>query len=152
MRGNDMLEMRAVVIQVHGDCALVQPLDGGGCGHCSSEGGCGSGSLSKMFCSDKLRSFQVRNDALAKIGDEIQVSLPDGALLRGAVKMYVLPLLLLLAGSFSGVYLAGDTFLRDAYAVAGAIIGLVFGFVMAKLSPGIGRAVATSIVTPRSGS
>lgn len=147
-----MLEMRAVVIQVQGDGALVQPLDGGGCGHCSSEGGCGSGTLSKIFCSDKPRSFQVRNEARAKIGDEIRISLPDGVLLRGAVKMYVLPLILLLAGGFSGVYLAGDTVSRDAYAVAGAIIGLVLGFVMAKLSPGIGCAVAVSIVAPRSGS
>lgn len=146
-----MLEMRAVVIQIHGDAALVQPLDGGGCGHCSSEGGCGSGTLSKVFCGDKPRSFHVRNEACARVGDEIQIALPDGVLLRGAVKMYVLPLILLLAGGFSGVYLAGDTVLRDVYAVAGAVVGLVSGFVMAKLLPGGVRAVAISIVTPRSG-
>lgn len=152
MLGNDMLEIRAVVIQVHGDGALVQPLDGGGCGHCSSEGGCGSGTLSKTFCSDKPRSFEVRNEVRAKVGDEIQISLPDGVLLRGAVKMYVLPLILLLAGAFSGVYLAGDAALRDACAVAGAVVGLVSGFAMAKWSPGIGRASAVSIIAPRSGS
>jgi sigma-E factor negative regulatory protein RseC len=146
-----MLEMRAVVIQVHGDGALVQPLDGGGCGHCSSEGGCGSGTLSKIFCSDKPRSFEVRNEVRAKVGDEIQISLPDGVLLRGAVRMYVLPLIMLLTGAFSGVYLAGDTVSRDAYAATGAIIGLVLGFVMAKLSPGAERAVAVSVVIPRSG-
>jgi sigma-E factor negative regulatory protein RseC len=146
-----MLEMRAVVIQVHGDDALVQPLEGGGCGHCSSEGGCGSGTLAKIFCSDKPRSFLMHNEAHAKVGDEIQITLPDGVLLRGAVKMYVLPLILLLAGGFAGVYLAGDTVSRDVYAVAGAVAGLVSGFVIAKLSPGSGRAVAISIVTSRSG-
>lgn len=146
-----MLEMRARVIQVHGDDVSVQPLGGGGCGHCSSEGGCGGGMLSKMFCSDKPRNFHVRNEVNAKVGDEVQISLPEGVLWRGAMKMYVLPLILLLGGGLSGVSLASEAALRDVYAVAGAVIGLIFGFVVAKLSPGVGRAVAISIVTPRSG-
>lgn len=145
-----MLEIRAIVVHVQEDEASVQAL-GSGCGHCSSEGGCGSGTLSKLFCSNTPRSFKVRNDARAKVGDEVQVSLPDGVLLRGAVKMYVLPLLLLLAGGVSGVYLAGDEAgMHDAYAVAGAAAGLLLGFVLAKLSSfRVGRAVASSIIASR---
>ncbi|MBI5889172.1 MAG: SoxR reducing system RseC family protein [Nitrosomonadales bacterium] len=147
-----MLEMRAVVIRVEGDEASVQPLSTGGCGHCDSEGGCGSGTLSKLFCSNKPRHFKVSNAALAKVGDEVQVSLPDGVLLRGALKLYVLPLTLLLLGGIAGAGLAGETIGRDAYAVAGALIGLLLGFFLARLSPGIGRAVVSSIVASRSGS
>jgi sigma-E factor negative regulatory protein RseC len=148
-----MLEMRAIVIQVMGEEASVQPLSTGGCGHCDSEGGCGSGTLTKLFCSSKPRSFIVRNEAGARVGDEVQVSIPDGVLLRGAVKMYVLPLILLLVGGIAGVSLAGVAVMRDAYAAAGAGIGLLFGFILARLSPGVGRAVASSIVvTSRSGS
>jgi sigma-E factor negative regulatory protein RseC len=146
-----MLEMRAIVIQLHGDEATVQPQSTGGCGHCDSEGGCGSSTLSKLFCSSKPRHFKVRNEAGAKVGDEVQVSIPDGVLLRGAMKMYVLPLLLLLLGGSAGVGLAGEVALRDAYAVAGATIGLLLGFILARLSPGAGRAVASSIVSSRSG-
>jgi sigma-E factor negative regulatory protein RseC len=148
-----MLEMRAIVIQVMGEEASVQPLSSGGCGHCDSEGGCGSGTLSKLFCSSKPRSFKVRNEAGAKVGDEVQVSIPDGVLLRGAVKMYVLPLILLLVGGVAGVGLAGGADMRDAYAATGASIGLLLGFILARLSPGVGQAVASSIVvTSRSGS
>jgi sigma-E factor negative regulatory protein RseC len=148
-----MLEMRAIVIQVMGEEASVQPLSSGGCGHCDSEGGCGSGTLSKLFCSSKPRSFKVRNEAGAKVGDEVQVSIPDGVLLRGAVKMYVLPLILLLVGGVAGVGLAGEASMRDAYAATGASIGLLLGFILARLSPGVGQAVASSIVvTSRSGS
>lgn len=151
MRGNDMLEMRAIVIEVQGEEAFVQP-SGGGCGHCSSEGGCGSGTLSKLFCSDKPRMFKVHNHAQAKAGDEVQVSLPDGELLRGAMKLYVLPLILLLAGGISGGIVAGDVQNRDVYAVVGAGIGLLLGFLMAKLSPSqMNRPVAISIVFPLSG-
>jgi sigma-E factor negative regulatory protein RseC len=145
-----MLEMRAIVMHVEGDEALVQPLSTGGCGHCDSEGGCGSGALSKLFCSNKPRNFKVGNLALAKVGDEVQVSIPDGALLRGALKMYVLPLMLLLAGGIAGVGLAGETAVRDGYAVAGAVIGLLLGFILARFSPGGGQAVASSILVSRS--
>ena len=145
-----MIEMRAIVIQLDGRDASVQPVGTGGCGHCDSEGGCGSGTLTKVFCGDKPRQFKVRNEVNARIGDEIQVSIPDGVLLRGAIKMYVLPLLLLLAGGIAGVGMAGDGAGRDAYAVVGAVLGLLLGFVLAKMSPKAGLAVASSIVTSRS--
>lgn len=146
-----MIEMRAIVVQLQGEDASVRPIGTGGCGHCNSEGGCGSSTLTKMFCSDKPRQFKVRNEVSAKVGDEIQVSIPDGVLLRGAMKMYVLPLILLLVGGIAGSSLAGgETVGRDAYAVAGAVIGLLLGYILARLSPSAGRAVASSIVTPRS--
>ncbi len=145
-----MIEMRAIVIQVDGRDASVQPVGTGGCGHCDSEGGCGSSTLTKVFCSSKPRQFTVRNEVSAKVGDEIQVSLPDGVLLRGAIKMYVLPLILLLVGGIAGVDMASDGAGRDAYAVAGAVIGLLLGFVLARLSPKTDLAVASSIVTSRS--
>lgn len=147
-----MLETHAIVIQIQGEEAMVQPLSTGGCGHCDSEGGCGSGTLSKMFCSNNPRHFKVRNDVRAKVGDEVRVSLPDGALLRGAMKMYVLPLLLLLVGGIAGGVLADNAALHDAYSVAGAVAGLLLGFILAKLSPASGQPVASSIVTSRSGS
>lgn len=147
-----MLEMHAIVIQVQGEEASVHPLSTDGCGHCSSAGGCGSGSLAKMFCSSTPRQFTVSNDIRAKVGDEVRVSIPDGVLLRGAMKMYALPLVFLLAGGMAGAGMAGDTVTRDAYAAAGALAGLLLGFLLARLSPPSGRAVATSIVTSRSGS
>jgi sigma-E factor negative regulatory protein RseC len=148
-----MIEMRAIVIQLHGEEASVKPIGTGGCGHCDSEGGCGSGTLTKVFCSNKARNFNVRNDASAKVGDEVQISIPDGVLLRGAIKMYVLPLMLLLGGGIVGVSLAGgEAAGRDAYAVAGALIGLLLGFAFARLSPAAGLAVASSIVAPKSAS
>jgi len=145
-----MLEMRAIVMQLRGKDASVQPIGTGGCGHCDSEGGCGSSTLTKVFCNNKPRIFYVRNEVNAKVGDEVQISIPDGVLLRGAMKMYVLPLILLLVGGIAGVGLADGVALRDAYAAAGAVLGLSLGFILAKLSPGVGLAVASSIVTSRS--
>ncbi len=146
-----MLEMRAIVVQEQGQRAIVQPLSSGGCGHCDSEGGCGSSNLSKMFCSSKPRQFEVVNAVQAKVGDEVQVTLPDGMLLRGAMKMYVWPLLLLLLGGMLGAGIAGSDATRDVYAGVGALSGLLVGFLFARLSAGTGLAVASSVVSSRSG-
>ena len=146
-----MLEIHAIVMQAQGENASVQPLGSAGCGHCDSEGGCGSGTLSRLFCSSKPRQFKVRNEIRAKVGDEVCVSIPDGVLWRGAMKMYVLPSILLMVGGFAGIALAGEAAARDAYSIAGAGIGLLLGFVLARLSPRTGRAVVSSIVISRSG-
>ena len=126
-----MLETRAIVVHVSGDEALVESKGGLGCGNCDSVQGCSSGKLSQLFCS-KPRQFRVKNDANASVGDEVRVTLPEGVLLRSSVLMYVLPLVLLLAGAMLGALWAGEAANSDGYALAGALFGLVTGFLLAK--------------------
>ncbi|MEI7842842.1 MAG: SoxR reducing system RseC family protein [Gallionellaceae bacterium] len=126
-----MLETRAIVIHVQGADALVEAKGGGGCGNCDSENGCGSGKLSKLFCT-KPRQFTVRNEANAVAGDEVQITLPDGVLLRSSMLMYVLPLSLLMSGGMVGAHWANEVAMKDAYAALGSLIGLVAGFALAR--------------------
>ncbi len=146
-----MLEMRAVVVSVQGEQAEISPLGGGGCGHCDDTNGCGSGKLSQMFCGSQTRKFMVRNQAGARVGDEVNVSLPAGILLRSSWRMYLLPLLLMLGGGLIGASLAGETASRDGFALLGSMIGLVSGFVWGKISSSTetSQAVVLSITTPR---
>jgi sigma-E factor negative regulatory protein RseC len=125
-----MLETRAIVISVEGNEALVESLQGGGCGKCDSENGCGSGKLSQLFCSEPRR-FRVRNDANAQAGTTVQVTVEQGVLLRSAALMYVLPLSLLLGGAILGSIWASEAN-RDVYSALGGLFGLVTGFVLAK--------------------
>lgn len=147
-----MLEMRAIVLSIKGREAEISPLGGGGCGHCNSEGGCGSGKLTKMFCSSEPRSFIVSNQAGAKVGDEVNISLPEGSLLRSSWRMYLLPLLLMLGAGFIGASFANDTASRDGYALLGSLMGLMFGFALGKFLPSANnsRAVVQAIVSSRS--
>ncbi len=126
-----MLETRAIVVHVQGNEALVEAKGGGGCGHCDSEKGCGSGKLSQMFC-NKPRQFKVHNEANASVGDEVQITLPDGVLLRSSIIMYVIPLSLLLSGGMLGAHWASDAASRDIYAAIGSLLGLVSGFVLSR--------------------
>ena len=127
-----MLETRAIVVQVQGKEALVEAGGGGGCGHCNSEKGCGSSKLTQLFCS-KPRQFKVQNEANACVGDEVQIMLQGGVLLRGAVLIYVLPLVLLLGGGMLGSQWSSDAASRDGFAAIGSLLGLAIGFVAAKI-------------------
>ena len=125
-----MLETRAIIIQLDGAEAVVEAKQGSGCGHCDSEKGCGK--AAQLFCSQPRR-FRVRNDINARIGEEVQVSVADGVLLRSAVIIYMLPLVLLLAGGLLGSYWASDISHRDGYAAIGALLGLAAGFALVRL-------------------
>lgn len=127
-----MMQTHAVIIRLEGADALVESTQGGGCGSCDSENGCGSGKLSQLFCSEPRR-FRVRNDANAQVGTLVQVTLPEGVLLHSALLMYILPLLLLMAGAIAGAQWAQDATSADWYAAIGGLTGLVCGFVLSKV-------------------
>lgn len=124
-----MLETRAIVVQTDGQHAFVEANQSGGCGHCNGKG-CGTAKMSQMFCS-KPRRFLVRNPVNAAVGDEVVVTVVEGTVLRGIGQVYLLPLLLLVAGATAGAMLASYPEQQDAYAVAGAVAGMGIGFVLA---------------------
>ncbi len=118
-----MLETRATVVQSDNRTAEVVGSGGSGCSACDGRG-CGSKKLTQLFCS-KPRQFKVDNRIQASVGDEVIVCVPDGAVLRGAGLVYLLPLILM----FLGALLAGQ---GDAHAALGALTGLLVGFWLAK--------------------
>ncbi|MGA9666707.1 MAG: SoxR reducing system RseC family protein [Gallionella sp.] len=124
-----MLETRATVIQILKSHALVQANQGNGCEQCDGKG-CGTGKLAQLFCS-KPRLFQVDNPINAGVGDEVVISVAEGAILRGIGVVYLLPLLLLLVGAMLG-NLAAHAGQTDTYAASGGLLGLFAGFVLAK--------------------
>lgn len=127
-----MMQTRAVVIRLEGQDAMVESTRGGGCGSCDSEKGCGSGKLSQLFSAD-VRRFRVRNVGNAQVGSLVQVSMPDGVLLNSALLMYVLPLVLLFICALLVSHMAPTASSVDAYSAAGALAGLILGFVLVKL-------------------
>ncbi len=123
-----MLDTRAIVVRLEGGEAVVEAVHAGGCGACT--GSCSSGSMSKMLCV-KPRQFRVRNAIGARVGDEVEISVAEGALLRSALTLYALPLALLFAGAIAGSHWAGASG-QDAGAALGAAAGLLAGFTLAR--------------------
>lgn len=120
-----MLETRAIVVEQSNGRTFVRASQSGGCSRCQG-GECGSARLSRLFCS-KPRQFEVINAIGARPGEEVVVSIPDGALLRSIALVYLLPLGLIIASALAGNWIEEET-----GAIAGALAGMVAGFVLAR--------------------
>lgn len=109
-----MTESDAVVVRVEGEHAWVDIQTN--CSSCSSTG-CGLGS-------GRSRAPQrVRNDVGARVGDQVMLAVPEGAVLRAVLFCYLLPVVLALAGGASGMAIGGE-----GGAIAGAMLGLAGGW------------------------
>ena len=113
-----MIDAKGTVTSVDGDYAIVE-MEETGCGRCHEEGGCGGHNLGKMLCRTP-RVFRVLNPGKASVGDQITISIDEGAIGHTAILAYGLPLLSLFAGAFAGMSFAGE-----AGAISGSIIGLI---------------------------
>lgn len=124
------LETRAVVTRIEGGQTFVESVQSGGCGQCSGKG-CGSAHLTKMLCSES-RQFRVDNRIGAETGEQVVVAVDDGVVLRSVGLVYLLPLALAFAGAVAAGGAALTEAQRDGYAAAGAVCGLVVGFVCSR--------------------
>ncbi|MBW1828135.1 MAG: SoxR reducing system RseC family protein [Deltaproteobacteria bacterium] len=79
--------------------AFVRIQPSSACTTCKSRGTCD-------VSSDKRIVIEVANDLHAKIGDRVQISMPEGSLLKLSFLVYFLPVVALVAGAMLGDRLA----------------------------------------------
>ena len=123
-----MIEERAVVAEAGDGYAWVEIRRQSACGACHASDGCGTAALAKVWGDRRARVRAVSTLPL-RPGDAVIVGLAEGALLRGSLLVYLLPLALLLAGALLG---------QAAFAGAGeepvilaGTVGLGLGFLVA---------------------
>ncbi len=124
-----MIEEQAKIVATGEGYAWVEMERRSACGGCQAHDSCGTATLAKFWNGRRIRTRALSTLPLQS-GDQVVVGLADGALLRGAVLVYLLPLVLLLAGA-----LLGET----AFAGAGeepvilsGVLGLGLGFLMVR--------------------
>lgn len=126
-----MLETRATIVQIRNDRAMVNAHQVGGCEQCNGQG-CGSSKVAQLFCT-KPRYFEVDNPIGAQPGDEVIVSVADGAVLRGIALMYVLPILFMVVGAGLASWGIGTHDHSDLYVACGGGVALLLGFLVVRL-------------------
>jgi sigma-E factor negative regulatory protein RseC len=123
-----MIEEQAIVVALRGDQALVQTERRSTCSGCAARGGCGAGLLSRLV-GRRFAELSVPNEIGLEIGDRVVLGLSEAGLVRGALAMYALPLLGMLAGGLLGQLALGGT---EMMAIIGAAVGLGAGFALAR--------------------
>ena len=100
-----MIEETARVVEVGADGVWVETSRQSSCGSCSSKGGCGTATLGKVL-GQKPNRIRVLGELQVAVGDQVVIGINDGALLRGSLAVYMVPLLGLIGGALFGQWLA----------------------------------------------
>lgn len=121
-----MLEQTAEVIKTAADGIWVRAVEPSGCGTCGGQG-CASRRIAEMF-QRKPRLFLVDCDLSLSPGDRIVVGIANGSVLNSALRVYGLPLGLMLAGAL----LAQAIQPGDGSALVGMLLGGLVGWLVAR--------------------
>lgn len=99
------------------------------CARCAEGRGCGGGVLGRLL-GDRLHKVRAATGSVAvRPGDQVVIGLGEDAVLRAAAAVYLLPLVLALAGAAVGAWWFGG---GDLAAVGGAVAGLLVGLGWAR--------------------
>jgi len=121
-----MLRERGIVEKSSPEKAVVRIEQSSSCATCESRGSCHAQN-------DKKFLVEVGNDLGAKEGDEVEISMPSGSVIKASLAVYALPVLGLIIGAVSGGALAETLRLQPTPAsLMGGGAGLAFSIAIVK--------------------
>lgn len=127
-----MLSESGRVVAIEPDAVWVETIRSSTCGRCAARSGCGHGVLARATAAKgliRVRESSALRASDCQIDDEVMIELPESAVLQGSALVYLLPLLLAIAGA-----VLGDRW-GELPAVAGFCLGLLLGFTTIRWLP-----------------
>lgn len=127
-----MLSEKGRIIAVEADSLWLETIRTSSCSSCSARNSCGHGLMNKMgreHCHQlevPLGDFSAEE---CQVGGQAEIAIPEQLLVRGAMLVYILPLIMLMLGAALGNWLKPT----DLYAFIGAALGLLLGFGLIRL-------------------
>lgn len=126
-----MIEETGTVVGVEGDYAWVETQRRSSCGSCEAKG-CGTGALSKVLGARSQR-MKAHNPVGAESGDSVVLGIEEGVLLQGSLMVYILPLVLMLAGGLFGESMAPQWGAEaEGMSLLFGFLGLIVGFLLLR--------------------
>lgn len=132
-----MIEERALVLNTTFDqadgshkLARVKVQRTSSCESCSLKSGCGQSTLTKLS-SNQCLELDVENTLDAKSGDEVLIAIPESGLMSASLRVYFIPLILMVLGAVAGGVIDPDS---EIWTIILSLLGLVSGFAWARFS------------------
>ena len=125
-----MIEQEVLVIAVEDHRLLVEAERRSSCQSCAVKSGCGTSVLAKWFDRKHLRFYVDKPvDSVsvnAVVGDHVLVGLQESALTQGALTVYLLPLVAMIAAALlADSWLSASFYWRDLIIASSAFSALV---------------------------
>ena len=129
------------VVRIENGMAWIETARQSACGHCASQGSCGTGVLNQLF--SPRNQLQLPAPAHVKVGDQVVLSLQGVDLLRQALWAYGAPLVGFLAGALLAQWIG----MGEGGMLLGAIAGMGTGWWLMRrfariVSPVIERVIS----------
>ncbi len=136
-----MIEESATVTRSGDGVAWVQASRKSACGGCSLNSGCGVSLLERML-GKRSGSMQVAAPIPVRPGDEVVIGIEEGALVKGSLAVYIVPLLAMMLAAIAGSALLSPWLglPAEATSIVMGLLGLGGGLAwLSRFSRSIGR-------------
>lgn len=121
-----MIEALATVVAVSDRRITIEYQRRSACGQCDHGSSCSMADSSSS--EQKVQQFQIESTQAVMVGQMVRIGIPEKNLLNTVLLVYGLPLLLLMIGALLGQGFSTPEH-ADIYAILGAFLGGVFGFI-----------------------
>ncbi len=108
----------------------VETVRKSSCGSCASEQSCGTGVISKAMAGKRSYVKAITDILDLQTGEDVIIGVPEDFMVRGTMRLYLLPLLLMMASM-----LVANQYLHygDAGSLLFAVIGLGVGLLISRI-------------------
>jgi len=139
-----VIEQEVQVVEVESNRLLVEVERKSSCQSCAVKSGCGTSVLAKWFDRKYLRFYvdkpTVPDSVEFVAGDRVLVGLQELALTQGALTVYLVPLLVMIAAALlADSSLTASFYWRDLVVAISAFAGLVLALIAGRLYLNPGR-------------
>ena len=119
-----MIEEQGRVMSVEKDGVWVETIRKSTCSSCSARNGCGQ-HLAERYVTNKSHSYiRATSDIALDENDKVIVGIPEGALIKASMFVYLLPLVCMMGS----LWLATSLAWSELITILAALAGLALGF------------------------
>lgn len=125
-----MILEKGRIVAIEPDGLWVETIQGSTCNTCRAEKGCGQRLMASLagHTSYIRVLLQGRDASQYRLGDEIELGVPEDLIVKGSLFAYFLPLILMLMASG----FAHRTFAHEGLTILSALAGLLLGAALVR--------------------
>ncbi|MBE7375868.1 SoxR reducing system RseC family protein [Pseudomonas lopnurensis] len=124
-----MIEEPGRVVALEAGAVWVETRRKSTCSGCSAKSGCGQGLMDTLGVREQRGLIRAVSDLNLQVGDSVIVGIREDVLLRGAVLVYLLPLVMLMAAAL----LAAQFSAREPIVILAGLGGFFASWLVVRL-------------------
>ncbi len=127
-----MIKELGIVIQQNNETIWVETAIKSTCKSCAAKSNCGTSSIAEAFAGKSVIN-EVANTLDAKLGDEVEIGIPEESLIQGAFWIYLMPIFVALLFCLTTQYwLPRFIEVNEGLVILSTFFGGFIGFYWAK--------------------